>query len=68
MGEEEDGVSVGWIYDDVGQLGTWGLGRQARSAERVGWSWVGELGLWRLGLGEWAGESRGSGRAGCGES
>ena len=23
---EEDGVGVGWIYDGVGRLGTWGLG------------------------------------------
>ena len=25
--DEEDGVGVGLIYDSVGRLGTWGLGR-----------------------------------------
>ena len=44
---EEDGVSVGRIYDGVGQLWTWGLGRRVGSAEGVGRSWAGELGLWQ---------------------
>ena len=37
---EEDGVSVGRIYDGVGWLGTWGLGLGA---------WVGERGGSELG-------------------
>ena len=52
---EEDGVSVGRIYDGVGWLGTWGLG--LGSAKGVGRSWVGELGLWWRGSREWVGES-----------
>ena len=35
---EEDGVGMGRIYDGMGQLGTWGLGRQARSTKGMGWS------------------------------
>ena len=54
---KEDGVGVGQIYDGVGWLRTWGLGRRAGLAEWVGRSWAGELGLWRHGLGEWVGES-----------
>ena len=26
---EKDGVGMGWIYDGVGRLGAWGLGRRA---------------------------------------
>ena len=48
---------MGQIYDGVGWLRTWGLGRRAGLAEWVGQSWAGELGLWRRGLGEWADES-----------
>ena len=33
---EEDGVSVGRIFDGMDRLGTWGSGWQARSVEGVG--------------------------------
>lgn len=50
---KEDGISVGRIYDGVGRLGTWGLGRQVGSAEKVGRNWAGELGLWGRGSEAW---------------
>ena len=40
------------------RLGTWGLGWQAGSAERVGRSWAGELDLWRRVSAVWVGGQR----------
>ena len=53
---EKDGVGMGWIYDGVGRLGAWGLGRRAGLVEGVGQSWAGKLGLWRHVLVAWVSE------------